>query len=133
MQYKIIRSFEKKDELSHYGVIGMKWGRRKSRASSGSSKKSSIKKKVSNAKSKAKKVISKVDKQKVKAIAKTSAKVAGGVAAVVLLGHVGSIAYSNILRQLENSSPVGPRYDHYTEVYNRETGKTRRKFYGNRW
>lgn len=88
------------NSLTHYGVLGMKWGRRKSKASKGSNSKSSSKKsskKTSNVK-KTNKVLTDSRKQTLKSIAKTTAKVAGAVAATTLLGYAGSMAYSEFSR-----------------------------------
>ena len=91
------------DYLCHYGVLGMKWGRRKQRVSSGTRKKSSNKKsnvksnKKSNLKTKVSKTLSKIDKEKVKSIAKTSAVITGKVAIGALLGTYGGMLGISIL------------------------------------
>lgn len=107
--------------LVHYGVLGMKWGKRKQRVSSKKStskssnvKKSSSKKKKS-IKQKAQEAISRVDKQKVKNIAKTSAIVAGKIAAATALGYVGSIAVSE-LSKVDWSNVVGTKTNHNFET-----------------
>lgn len=97
------------NSLTHYGVMGMKWGRRKSKASKGSNVKTSNKSKStskngSGIKKKIQNITSKVDKEKVKKIAKTTAIVAGSVAAAATLGTLGSVAYSNIMNNYNKSS-----------------------------
>lgn len=80
------------DELYHYGVLGMKWGRRKQRAKSGSSKTG----KVSNIKKNVQKKLANVDKEKVKKIAKTSAVIAGAAALAIAAPHVASFTMSQV-------------------------------------
>lgn len=124
------------DSLTHYGVLGMKWGRRKQKVSKGSNTKKSSKskqslKKTSNIKKKIKNITSKVDKEKVKNVAKTAAKVAGTVAVTSLLGYTGSVAMNEIHRlKSENAQlyfdkqrSVGESWDYYNRWID-QLGKT---------
>lgn len=96
------------NSLTHYGVLGMKWGKRKSKASNGSNvkKSKSSSKKSSNLKKKIKRITSKVDKEKVKSIAKTSAVVAGSIAATATLGYFGGMAFREISTAIANGTPM---------------------------
>lgn len=102
--YISISSDNEENSLTHHGVKGMKWGRRKDRRSSSSgvirkrvsNAKNSISKKASDTKAKVKKTISKIDKDKVKKVAKTSAVIAGKVAVGSLLGYAGVMAFNEI-------------------------------------
>lgn len=99
-----------KDYLAHYGVLGMKWGRRKSKSSKGSKAKTSSKKssskKNSSLKQKIQKLTSKIDKDKVKDVAKTTAIIAGSVATTATLGYVGGIAFREISNAVANGTPM---------------------------
>lgn len=105
------------NSLTHYGVMGMKWGRRKSKSSKGSNVKNSNKsksnsKKTSSIKKNIQNITSKIDKEKVKKIAKTSAKVAGAVATTALLGSIGTMAYSQMISLVnEYSNNMGNTID----------------------
>lgn len=104
------------DELYHYGKLGMKWGVRKSRPkSSGSSNRSIKKKKINTAKKQ--KILTDARKQKLKSIAKTTAVVAGSVLAATTLGTIGSIAYSNIMREWNESRTY--IHNNYVPIENR--------------
>lgn len=92
-------SIEEGDSLTHFGVLGMKWGRRKSRPkSSGVKKANKSNKKLSKKEQQAKKMASDIRKQKIKNVAKTTLKIGAAVAATTVLGSVGSMAY----REIEN-------------------------------
>lgn len=105
------------NSLTHYGVMGMKWGRRKSKTSKGSNVKNANKsksnsKKTSSIKKNIQNITSKIDKEKVKKIAKTSAKVAGAVATTALLGSIGTMAYSQMISLVnEYSNNMGNTID----------------------
>lgn len=112
--YISISSDEGEASLTHHGVKGMKWGRRKDRrSSSGSSRKktrtvkSTVSKKASNIQKKVNKAISKVDKEKVKKIAKTTAVIAGGVAVTAALGHFGLLGLQTVFY---NGANAGASY-----------------------
>lgn len=94
------------NSLSHYGVLGMKWGRRKSRPTKGDNKNKSSLKKNSDVKNKIKKTISKIDKEKVKSIAKTAALTAGSIAATATLGYLGGVAFREISNAVANGTPM---------------------------
>ena len=84
------------NSLCHYGVMGMKWGRRKSKAKSSGKKASKSSKKT--------KYLTDSRKQKIKTVAKTAAKIAGGVAAASILGYAGSVAFNEISNALSTSN-----------------------------
>lgn len=91
--YISVSSDSEENSLTHHGVKGMKWGRRKKRPTSGKSlnkKKSSVKKSIQ-------KKLANVDKEKVKSVAKTTAVIAGGVALSAILGAAGLHSYYSII------------------------------------
>lgn len=93
------------NSLVHYGVMGMKWGRRKSKSSKGSnhnnSSNKSSSKKVSNIKKKVQNITSKIDKQKVKTIAKATAITLGTSFTAIALASLGDVAYRSIVNSGE--------------------------------
>lgn len=102
------------DYLMHYGVLGMKWGIRKDRGSSGKSSGesgSSGKKKdknqesrVQKAKKSVKEKLANIDKEKVKDVAKSTAVVAGKVAVAATLGSIGVVAFNEAQRAIAANS-----------------------------
>ena len=96
------------DELYHYGVLGMKWGHRKSSTKVGTNKKSRIskdkEKQIKKNVSKGKKKVDEMRKQKVKTFLKDAAVVTSGalwVASAFIPGNVagalnGAAAVANV-------------------------------------
>lgn len=97
------------NELTHHGVLGMKWGRRKSRSKSSSHKKA--KKQLSKKEQKMKKIRNEVRKQKIKNIAKSTAKIAGAVAITSILGYAGHMALSEIGNLSTQNSELSKKYN----------------------
>lgn len=90
------------DEIYHYGKLGMKWGVRKSRPKSSGSRNRSVKKKKVNT-AKKQKILTDARKQTLKKIAKTAAITAGSVAAAATLGTLGSVAFSTVMNNWNDS------------------------------
>lgn len=90
-------SIEEENSLTHHGVKGMKWGRRKQKPTSG-------KKKKSNVKSKIQKKLANVDKEKVKRVAKTAAIIAGGVALSAAMPHIASFTTNAVSSYINESN-----------------------------
>lgn len=110
------------DFIQHFGVMGMKWGRRKSRPSKGSNTKKSSKNSKSKTSSvkkavKHNKILTDSRKETLKKIAKTTAKVGGAVAATAILGSVGAMAFQELAPKLEELSAAYSKAkgDYYKE------------------